>query len=168
MPSRHTDLHSDVCSQPQTCTCPKRRTDGETDHSTNFLRISKVLDRIGLRRPSINRWVAAGEFPQANRYLCELCRLAGVQRRQVDGPAHRGWMTYLNTSGTLQDHWTMLYRLLSLLRGLDLPGPRTPKISYEQVVSPRIRQHKNVLWQIRIFASIGIHSNLSKKLNVVA
>ena len=29
-----------------------------------FLRISEVLDRISVTRPTIYRWVAAGEFPK--------------------------------------------------------------------------------------------------------
>lgn len=29
-----------------------------------FLRISEVVDRIGVSRPTIYRWVAAGEFPK--------------------------------------------------------------------------------------------------------
>ena len=29
-----------------------------------FLRISEVLDRVGVSRPTIYRWVAAGEFPK--------------------------------------------------------------------------------------------------------
>ena len=29
-----------------------------------FLRISGVLDRVGVSRPTIYRWVAAGEFPK--------------------------------------------------------------------------------------------------------
>ena len=29
-----------------------------------FLRISEVLDRVGVNRPTIYRWVAAGNFPK--------------------------------------------------------------------------------------------------------
>ena len=29
-----------------------------------FLRISEVLDRVGVSRPTIYRWVAVGEFPK--------------------------------------------------------------------------------------------------------
>ena len=29
-----------------------------------FLRISEVLDRVGVSRPTIYRWVAEGEFPK--------------------------------------------------------------------------------------------------------
>ena len=29
-----------------------------------FLRISEVLDRVGVSRPTIYRWVASGEFPK--------------------------------------------------------------------------------------------------------
>ena len=69
--------------------------------ATRFLRISEVLDRVGVSRPLIYRWVAAGEFPQANRYRCEFSLLVGVRRHQVDGPAHLGAMTHFNTNRTL-------------------------------------------------------------------
>ena len=34
-----------------------------------FLCISKVLDRVGVSRPTIYRWVAAGEFPKKSPSL---------------------------------------------------------------------------------------------------
>ena len=40
------------------------RTNGTTDTAPRFLRISEVLDRVGVSRPTIYRWVAAGEFPK--------------------------------------------------------------------------------------------------------
>ena len=55
------------------------------DHISCVSRMSVV----GVSRPTMDE---RGHLPQANRHRYELCRLVGVRRHQMDGPAHRGAM----------------------------------------------------------------------------
>ena len=83
----------------------RSRTDGETDHSTPLSTSPRSTRDDGSENQHHLPMGGSGRVPQANLHRCELCRLVGVRRHQVDGPAHRGAITptaaHLNTNRTL-------------------------------------------------------------------